>query len=134
MSKYNWKGDGTPGGCDNHCIPHPCGPCITGKYQPDYNLDYFIDKFEAIDEDLWITGNYELQGKCCAFGHCGIRADDITGNPNKTEEALALKGLTPDIVAINDGLNDLANYAPTPKQRVLKHLRALKHMSEKTDA
>ncbi len=29
--KYNWTGDGTPGGCDNHCIPSPCGPCITGK-------------------------------------------------------------------------------------------------------
>lgn len=28
--KYNWKSVG-PGGCDTHCIEHPCGPCITGK-------------------------------------------------------------------------------------------------------
>lgn len=26
---YNWKSTG-PGGCDTHCIEHPCGPCITG--------------------------------------------------------------------------------------------------------
>ncbi len=25
--RFNWKGDGTPAGCDSHCIPHPCGPC-----------------------------------------------------------------------------------------------------------
>ncbi len=31
--KYNWIGNG-PDGCDNHCIPHPCGPCITGKNRP----------------------------------------------------------------------------------------------------
>ncbi len=24
--KYNWKSTG-PGGCDTHCIEHPCGPC-----------------------------------------------------------------------------------------------------------
>lgn len=29
---YNWKSTG-PGGCDTHCIEHPCGPCITGKHK-----------------------------------------------------------------------------------------------------
>ena len=25
--KYNFRGNG-PSGCDNHCINHPCGPCM----------------------------------------------------------------------------------------------------------
>lgn len=25
-AKYNWKMEG-PGGCDSHCIEHPCGEC-----------------------------------------------------------------------------------------------------------
>lgn len=29
MSKFNWESTG-PDGCDDHCIEHPCGPCITG--------------------------------------------------------------------------------------------------------
>ncbi len=42
--KYNWTGDGTPGGCDSHCIPHPCGPCITGKSKPE--MLFGVDKDE----------------------------------------------------------------------------------------
>lgn len=29
-ARYNWTSTG-PGGCDAHCIEHPCGPCITGR-------------------------------------------------------------------------------------------------------
>lgn len=32
--KYNWVGDG-PGGCDNHCIPHPCGKCNAPELEPN---------------------------------------------------------------------------------------------------
>jgi len=28
ISEYNWTSSG-PSGCDNHCIPHPCGRCFT---------------------------------------------------------------------------------------------------------
>ena len=31
--RYNWHSTG-PGGCDDHCIEHPCGPCITGRLSP----------------------------------------------------------------------------------------------------
>jgi hypothetical protein len=31
--KYNWESVG-PGGCDDHCIEHPCGKCITGSFTP----------------------------------------------------------------------------------------------------
>jgi len=30
MTQYNWKSTG-PGGCDAHCIEHPCGPCAGVK-------------------------------------------------------------------------------------------------------
>lgn len=33
--RYNWTSN-SPAGCDNHCIEHPCGPCIVPeltKYQ-----------------------------------------------------------------------------------------------------
>lgn len=47
-TKYNWKGTG-PGGCDNHCIPHPCGPCITGKHS---KMHY--------ERDLYKSAAYKL--------------------------------------------------------------------------
>ena len=28
--QYNWISTG-PGGCDAHCIEHPCGKCILGE-------------------------------------------------------------------------------------------------------
>lgn len=34
MKKYNWESTG-PGGCDSHCIEHPCGPCKTGFSTPE---------------------------------------------------------------------------------------------------
>ncbi len=37
MNRYNWKSNG-PGGCDDHNIEHPCGPCITGKSKPEKHL------------------------------------------------------------------------------------------------
>jgi hypothetical protein len=99
-----------------------------------YDLDYFIAKFEAIPEEKWTVKKFERDGKCCALGHCGFRENVQESGfvtNSLTGEGQALRSLAPDIILINDGINDLANYAPTPKQRVLKHLRALKHMEAK---
>lgn len=42
----------------------------------EYTADYFIEFYEAIPYDLWITGLYTDQcaGKtcCCALGHLGV--------------------------------------------------------------
>ncbi len=102
-----------------------------------YDLDYFIAKVEAIPEDQWTVGKYaDNEGRCCAMGHLGVRElsrkdDSEVARGRDTAESKALCKYAYDITIINDGINDLANYAPTPKQRVLKHLRALKHLSER---
>ncbi len=64
MSQYNWKGDGTPGGCDNHCIPHPCGPCITGQTQTSY-LKTLEAKVELVKEVIDKHG-------CSSPKDCGL--------------------------------------------------------------
>ncbi len=92
-----------------------------------FDIDYFIAKFEAIPEDQWTVGVYEKDGKCCAVGHCGYR-DLPNGEFVYTPEGKALWGISDSVAAVNDGKGILSEYAPTPKQRVLKHLRALKHM------
>lgn len=101
----------------------------------NYNLDYFIKKFEEIPEEKWCVGSFRnKQDQCCALGHCGVKA----GNMNDPEEAHALKILmypyypVIGIVAINDGLSygeptvDFTAYGSTPKQRILKALTEIK--------
>lgn len=93
-----------------------------------YTRDYFIQKFEAIEEDQWLVGEFEHHGRCCALGHCGHTGD------GHTEESRALRTLlehhNPDnsmhyaVFCIND--NEHPSYKqPTPKQRILAALRDL---------
>lgn len=107
-----------------------------------YTVDYFIQKFEAIPEGQWCTGQMEdIRGLKCANGHCGLVA---SYQPN--EEALALveilrplkrtnRASFPDDVldvtaCINDGLT--AEYPqPTPKQRILAALYDIKKIQSK---
>lgn len=88
----------------------------------NYNLDYFIKKFEAIPERLWITGVYgsDYQEEHCAYGHCGVRAlrDTLEGD--------ALRMLTGGLtVSVNDGASDKYPQC-TPKERILAYLRDLR--------
>lgn len=86
---------------------------------------YFIEKFEAIPEEKWTVGEYEDGGRCCALGHCGVRA----GHPLTPEEdALTMLFLKADaentliVSRVNDGF-DPRYPQPTPKQRILAALR-----------
>jgi hypothetical protein len=92
-----------------------------------YDIDYFINKFEAIPEDRWTTGNYEnAQGQFCALGFCGENED------NKTEESIALCEFTGfadySIVNINDEDNGTQSLklGKTPKERILNFLKQKK--------
>ena len=89
---------------------------------PTYTKKYFISKFEAIPEDRWTAGYYvDDAGRCCAFGHCGVRPSDP--GPAIGEEADALASLLHHLTAsINDGQDDRYTQ-PTPKQRILAALR-----------
>lgn len=91
----------------------------------NYDVDYFIRKFEAIPELLWcIDALEDDQGRRCALGHCyGTQMDGCTS------ESMALcavifigHGSVPDI---NNG-EDPRYQQPTPKQRILAALRDIK--------
>lgn len=100
-----------------------------------YDINYFIQKFPSIPEELWTTGSEGVASwsiKKCVYGHCGIR-DELSVFQN--EEAKALSDLitgkkTPTLLrgylnwgwaCINDGGDPYYQQA-TPKQRVLAKL------------
>jgi hypothetical protein len=100
----------------------------------EYTVDYYINKFEAIPEELWGTGKYrDKDDKCCALGHCGQKAGPV----KLIEEAKALDDLIisyykTNVIAINDGSyrgtpeTNFMSYGDTPKQRILTALRQIK--------
>lgn len=83
-----------------------------------YSIEYFIEKFEAIPEELWITGHYtDNDGRYCALGHCGLRTRMLI-----CQESDALQTLLPHTQYINDDRHP-SYKQPTPKQRILAALR-----------
>jgi hypothetical protein len=94
----------------------------------EYTVEYFIKKFQAIPEDLWMTGQLQKDGKRCAFGHC----DPIQGYMCKEGLALskALQKPTLSIALINDG-GHVSYKQPTAKQRILAALYDIKAKENK---
>lgn len=92
-----------------------------------FDLEYFIDKFEAIPEDQWTTGEYINDDGCkCAYGHCGLR-----GSVSDTKESYALFNLDcnakDSITCVNDNYNNsYIHLGSTPKQRVVNYLKSLR--------
>jgi len=97
-----------------------------------YDVDHFINKFEAIPDKRWFVGFYydydnDDKTKCCVMGHCGI---GIPGSGRSSDEGNALFELFRILElhppAVNDGNNN--NYSEnTPKQRILAALRDIKN-------
>lgn len=96
-----------------------------------YNIDHFINKFESIPEEKWITGHYGYKGsgEHCALGHCY----DAKTNSYFGEEAQALWDLFGNPMRINDGAHP-EYLQPTPKQRVLAALFDIKAQSAVKEA
>jgi len=99
-----------------------------------YTVDYFIDKFSKIPEDMWCVKTLgDMSGSHCALGHCDF------GNTGVPKEALALQKLLKPLENshcriwttpwINDGLYP-SYQQPTPKQRILAALNDIKKMQE----
>lgn len=93
-----------------------------------YDIDYFINKFEAIPEDQWTTKKFVEDGKCCALGHCGRGFGGIDNG-----EAQALIDLFNhygfSVVSVNDGYTRRyieTNVNSTPKERILNCLKEFK--------
>jgi len=93
------------------------------------SLSELIEFYES--KDNWCVGDYERDGHYCALGHLGLRA-----YPSLKQESLIISlkikfmdfGLTSgsyiNLAEISDGFNEWAEYASTPKERVLKYLRS----------
>lgn len=93
----------------------------------NYDIDYFIRKFEAIPEERWCTGQLHKGNQSCALGHCGLK-----GTGTWTEEASVLWwNILPErVTRINDGYY-LAYTQATPKQRILAALEDAKKNCKK---
>lgn len=101
-----------------------------------YNVDYFINKFEAIPHRLWTIEKYQRgDGTCCALGHCGEDdtnfATDGTPLPGWTKEGRALSRLFGqagwDIAMVNDRADDRFPQN-NPRDRVLAALHRMKEL------
>jgi hypothetical protein len=108
-----------------------------------FSVQHFIDKFEPIPDDKWLTNAYgrTKDGPHCALGHCGEGVEGSRGPNDESTELVDLlyrslpaytrvTGGDPyqcgtSVVAINDG-EDPRFQQPTPKARVLAALVAVR--------
>jgi hypothetical protein len=97
---------------------------------PPYTVDYFIQKFEAIPEEMWTTRGFVDGESKCALGHCG----QTCATEPFTAEAGSLTDLFMNqigsVARVNDG-HISRYYQPTPKARILAALRDIQKKQEK---
>lgn len=104
----------------------------------NYDVNYFIKKFEAIPAENWIrldVGDDE-DGPHCALGHCGVRSTADRNDWVPTEEAMALIRIFNDgsaedsygcirwsaVYNINDDQIRFSYPGSNPKERILNQL------------
>jgi len=100
----------------------------------EYDLEYFIAKFEAIPEDKWCTGVLRSLNRSCALGHCGATTCSPTfkNHPLEVQELIRITGgskdgVLPIIGEVNDGfIGELKRGDSSPKQRVVHYLKSLR--------
>lgn len=102
------------------------------KKDMKYNVDFFINKFEAIPEDLWCTGLYTKGEKHCAVGHCGGNSSVKSEEADFLHDMFRIK-LILFIVDVNDGLCEQYPQ-PHPKQRILAALYDIKSLEAVKEA
>lgn len=98
---------------------------------PVYDVNYFIEKFTKIPDELWTTYNFELDGRCCALGFCGTYFDKDSETVIWNDESQALKGIfgraeLPSVSKINDCIFDREFTQKHPKYRILHALQMIK--------
>lgn len=111
----------------------------------EYTVDYFIEKFSKIPEELWYDGGLlHFNGKRCAYGLCGLTPFQ---EPSKECRALSdifqkafpqfnkktySHNLSGVVISINDDVGSLIGLyqQPTPKQRILAALYDIKKLQE----
>lgn len=104
----------------------------------NYDVDYFINKFQAIPEERWcIETTEDDHGRHCAWGHIvrpKCRIDDFINEGRDLMTLLRDAGLdkSGDPSSINNGWDDRYQQ-PTPKQRILAALYDIKAMTKDID-
>lgn len=97
-----------------------------------YDVNYFINKFEAIPEEKWTDSGRLFDGdKRCALAHCGVvgnRDGRNLGNYIHTEESNALMNFFENKYDIWN-INDNSSIGGTSKQRILNYLKEKKEKS-----
>lgn len=94
----------------------------------NYDINHFINKFTAIDDDQWCVGkNVDSDGRRCALGWCmmnliGKPFQLFIGNEYINLNYLAHTHLNTDMSMINDG-KDKRYKQSHPKARVLAALK-----------
>jgi len=103
-----------------------------------YNVDYFINKFEAIPDIYWTSFKYVNGNAYCAMGHCGFRHFTVTPEGKALDALFDKYGI--HVLAVNDGAHGYFNMneareiqnwywaqaGETPKERVLNVLYTIK--------
>lgn len=93
----------------------------------EYNVDYYIEKYEAIPEDEWCVNSYNgPNGSHCAMGHCGMRIGKTVTN-EVNELVLLFFLISTNVPCVNDG-DDCRYQQRTPKQRILAALHDIKKL------
>lgn len=106
-----------------------------------YDVDYFIEKFEAIPEEKWIKGgtyDFAGTGNHCVLGHCGIKNMHDKVRLNDEQKALfkifgastnyMYKGrnMGPNWSKVYE-VNDKGTSKLSAKKNVIEFLKSVKH-------
>jgi hypothetical protein len=104
-----------------------------------YTVDYFIQKFEAIPENLFCVATRSMGEQRCAYGWCYGSAQEAKAsercNSSRNEEETALSELV-RVLGRNWGAGGINNgiypeyQQPTPKARILAALRDIKKLQQ----
>lgn len=91
----------------------------------NYDVDYFINKFEAIPDEKWTTNKYERNGQYCAYGHCGMRGG-FAVDPEPFALKMLFKSNDFAVIEVNDGLGHMTKFGNSPKNRIMNVLKEIK--------
>jgi len=87
-----------------------------------YDINYFINKFQAIPEKEWCRGLYvDNRGRKCAIGHC---------NQDEKEKFALRNIMNAQVTNVNDNIGNKFLYLGNhPKTRIINKLKELMNAS-----
>ena len=88
----------------------------------EYDVDYFIAKFEAIPAESWCMGVYQMGMQHCVFGHCGV---EMTAPTREGDSLYRLFGYS-KAVMVNDDVDNYSELGDDPRERILNALYLIK--------